>query len=223
MPRKVWLLPTLLWLIMLLFMTQALSSCSLYTVRPIQTNTVRSSDQFNQHFDPVSYTNSIWASKVVPTVMDKSVDLPTLLTALKADTTGAEKQYAALSSSGTYNFIVKGQGKVTDVRTDSRNGTVNIQLPGVDTQTTVLLQVGPVIVGTALRDSMSFINFNQFSNQVQYAEVSDQLNAHAAKDLQATEFSTLKGKDITFYGVFTLLDAQHISIVPVKIVPGGGN
>lgn len=203
------------------FLALAFSACGLYTTRPIQANSTGQYNQFNQNFDPVTYANSIWASKVIPTITTKSTDLPTLLAALKANAAATEKRYAAPSSDGSFNFMVKGQGTITSVSTGTRAGSVTLKLAGVDSKTTILLQIGPVIAGTALRDSVGFINFTQFSNQVQFAEVSDQLNAHAAQSLQAIPFSTLKGKEITFYGAFTLLDPQYISILPAKVVTGG--
>jgi len=219
---KVQTLTLLLEVALLSVLTVGLSACSLYTVRPIQSGSTRQYNQFNQQFDPTSYVSSIWSSKVIPTIVTKSVDLATLLAALQANTAAAEKQYAAPSSDGSFNFMVKGQGTITAVNTSSRVGTVTLHVPGVSSQTTLVLQIGPVISGTALRDSVGFINFTNFSNQVQYAEVSDQLNARAATMLQAIPFATLKGQSITFYGAFTFLDLHFLSIVPVKVVSGGG-
>ncbi|MBV9231458.1 MAG: DUF2291 domain-containing protein, partial [Chloroflexi bacterium] len=167
--------------------------------------------------------NSIWASKVVPTVLNKSVDIGTVLTALGRDSGSAQKQYATQSSDGLYNFMVKGQGKIIAVNTSSRNGTLRVQLPAYNGQSTILLQIGPVMLGTALRDSVGFISFNQFTNQVQYAQVADALNAHAVQNLQGTDFATLRGKMITFYGAFTFVDLQQITITPVKITPEGAS
>ena len=212
----------LLALALLSVLTLALSACSLYTVRPIQSGSTGQYNQFNQQFDPTSYVSSIWSSKVIPTIVTKSVDLTTLLAALQTNTSAAEKQYAAPSSDGSFNFMVKGQGTITTVNTTSRVGTVTLHISGVSSQTTLVLQIGPVISGTALRDSVGFITFTNFDNQVQFAEVSDQLNARAATALQAIPFATLKGQSITFYGAFTLLDPHFLSIVPVKIISGGG-
>jgi predicted lipoprotein len=43
----------------------------------------------------------------------------------------------------------------------------------------VALQVGPVMRGTALRDAVGFIQFDQFANQLQFADVANQLNERA--------------------------------------------
>ncbi len=206
-----------------LLFVPVMSGCSLYTVRPMQAASANQSNQFDQRFDPVTYTNSIWRTKVVPVVLNKAVDAHTVLVALKSNATLAEKQYGTLSSDGFYNFIVKGQGNITAVDTSSRNGTLNLQLPAFAGQPAIIMQIGPVIFGTAIRDSVGFINFSQFPNQVQYAQVADALNAHAVRDLQGVNFAALKGKKITFYGVFTFIGIQQINVVPLKIISEGAS
>lgn len=209
-------------LITLLLLMQVFAACSLYTIRPIKSATTSNqSDQFDQQFDPTSYANSNWSSKIVPTIMKKAVDINTVLTALQKNSDAAQKQYATQSSDGFYNFMVKGAAKVIAVNTTSRNGTLSLQLPTYKGQSTILLQIGPVMLGTALRDCVGFINYNQFTNQVQYAQVADALNAHAVQDLKGINFASLKGKVITFYGAFTYLTLQQITIAPVKITPEG--
>jgi predicted lipoprotein len=209
-------------LLMLLLLVQVVAACSLYTIRPIKSATTSNqSNQFDRQFDPNSYANTNWSSKVVPTIMKKAVDLETVLTALQKDSDAAQKQYATQSSDGFYNFIVKGTAKVLAVNTSSRNGTLSIALPTYKGQSTILIQIGPVMLGTALRDSVGFISYSQFTNQVQYAQVADALNAHAAQDLKGIDFASLKGKTITFYGAFTYATLQQITIAPVKIIPEG--
>jgi predicted lipoprotein len=212
-------------LLLLIALAQVIAACSLYTVRPLNASSNQASiqtNQFDQNFDPTSYVHGIWAPKVIPTITNKAVDLSTVLTALQANSASAERRFASQSSDGVYNFIVKGQGKVVAFNSSSRDRLVTIQLPAFKGQTTILVQIGPVIFGTALRDSLGFINFNQFSNQVQYQQVSDQLNAQAASNMQKIDFAALQGKTITFYGAFTFVTLQQINITPVKIVVEGG-
>jgi predicted lipoprotein len=213
-------------LLTMLLLVQVVAACSLYTTRPIQPAASSSgqSDQFTQNFDPNSYADKNWSSKVVPTIVDKSVDIGTVLKALEQNSDAAQKQYAVQSSDGLYNFMVKGTGKVIAANTASRNGTLSIELPasaGLKKQPTILVQVGPVMLGTAIRDSVGFINYNQFTNQVQYAQVADALNAHAAADLKGLDAAKLQGKTVTFYGAFTYATLEQIMIAPVKIVPEG--
>jgi predicted lipoprotein len=212
-------------LLTMLLLVQVVAACSLYTTSPIQpVASGGQSDQFDKQFDPNSYADKNWSSKVVPTIVDKSVDIGTVLKALEQNSDAAQKQYAVQSSDGLYNFMVKGTGKVIATNTSSRNGTLNIQLPvsaGLKKQPTILVQVGPVLLGTAIRDSVGFINYNQFTNQVQYAQVADALNARAASDLKSLDAAKLQGKTITFYGAFTYATLEQVMIAPVRVVPEG--
>src|SRR6476646_6347925 len=87
MRRSRWAAATLCMLGAALVLT--LSGCTLWTVRSLHpaagTETAGSIVPGQPGFDPVGYVNSIWASKVVPTVDESATDLQTLLTALKAD------------------------------------------------------------------------------------------------------------------------------------------
>lgn len=211
------LAPARFWIMLCtgLLLTQILAACSLYTVRPIQSQA--NGGQSNQNFDSAGYASSIWDSKVIPTVEEKAVELTTLLPALRENSDAAQKEYAKPSSDGFYNFMVKGQGQVLAVNTDSRAGSMTIQLPSAQDTSTITIQIGPVITGTSIRDSVGFIDFNQFTNQVQYAQVADSLNVLAVKNLPQTDFKTLIGKTVSFSGSFTYISVKQITITPVKL------
>ena len=81
------------------------------------------------------------------------------------------------------------------------------------------LQIGPVIFGTALRDSLPFIHFGDFVNQIQFAQISRALNDVATKHLMKTaDPQDMVGKSIAFYGAATQGSAsQRISVTPISI------
>ena len=58
------------------------------------------------------------------------------------------------------------------VDVDTKSGTRQVDL-----------QIGPVIFGTALRDSLPFIHFGDFVNQIQFAQISRALNDAATKHM----------------------------------------
>ncbi len=88
--------------------------------------------QQSEVFDPVTYVDGIWENQVVPIIQEKAQDLPTVLGAIESNLTQAGDQYATISQSGALNFVVKGQGTVTEVSTESRNGTAVLQIDGYD-------------------------------------------------------------------------------------------
>jgi predicted lipoprotein len=99
-----------------------------------------------------------------------------------------------------------------------RDFTRDVEVPGLDEK--VAIQIGPVVRGTALRDATGVVSFNQFSNQLDYADVSKEMNGRALKSAFANVTpASLAGKTVTFFGVFTFdpHSKSPILITPVKI------
>jgi predicted lipoprotein len=200
----------------------SLTGCTLWTVRSLHPAAGaaggQSAEPGKPGFSPAAYVDSIWQSKVLPTVQEQGVDLPTLLAALKADPEGAKQKYGHHEGQRPYNFLVKGEGKVLAVDTTSRSRTVKVDLAPGDGQPDATVQVGPVIRGTSLRDALPFIQFNLFTNQIEYADVSNQLNDHVIKDaIGDLDVPGLQGKTLAFEGAFTLDDTGEVLITPVKL------
>jgi predicted lipoprotein len=206
---------------LLLVSLLCLAACNPWTVRPLDSKEQKPAAS-SQQFNADSYVDSIWQGKVVPLVIEKAVDLSTLLTAFDADLEAAKKQYGSGESGGTIHFIIKGEGRISRVASRSQNRTVSIDLPNYRGQTEVVMQVGPVFRGTSIRDAVGFIQFNQFVNQLQFAEVGNKLNDRVfASVVNDFDLATAQGKQVSFYGVFTLGDRSKIIITPVKLEAGG--
>lgn len=191
-----------------------LSSCVPWTTRPIGQNDSDAAEQ-SSSFDAATYGKSMWDSRIVPTVLAAAVDLKVVLQTLAENPAEAEKKYGHREGEGPYNFIVKGSGRVLAVNTRSRVGSID--LPNAS------LLIGPVIPGTALRDAVGFIHFDQFTNQIEYAEAGNALNKEVETRVLDPIRSRLRpGQMVSFVGVFTvplLADAttQRPQIVPVQL------
>src|ERR1700752_2621276 len=114
--------------------------------------------------------------------------------------------------------MVKGSGKVLEVHTESQAGTLVLEVPGLNEK--IALQIGPVVRGTALRDATGAAPFDQFTNQLDYADVSKELNSRAVKTAFASvDPASLSGKTITFFGAFTFDPRTKgpLLITPVKV------
>ena len=80
------------------------------------------------------------------------------------------------------------------------------------------MQIGPVLLGTSIRDGSGYILFNQFVNQIEYADVAEELNNRVLNTvLKNLDVNTLKGKAVTIYGFFSLDNPTKVLITPVKI------
>ena len=69
-----------------------------------------------------------------------------------------------------------------DVDTRSRSGTATVALDG-EARATVVIQVGPVLTGTAIRDALPALGFDRFVNQIQHADVGNELNARVEREV----------------------------------------
>ncbi|WP_433187290.1 DUF2291 family protein [Actinoallomurus sp. CA-150999] len=169
-------------------------------------------------FDATSYANGIWATKVVPAAQKGAVDAATLLPALRADQKAASARYGKQAGAGSpFSFMIKGTGTVTAVNSASAVGSVQVDVPGVG-KTDVNLAVGPAFVGTAVRDAVGFIDFSQFTNQIDYADAATALNAKVKTEVVSrVDLKSIKGKKVTFTGAFQLLATSSVMITPITL------
>ena len=172
--------------------------------------------------DPAAaFVDPIWSSKVLPTVEAKAQDIAAILPEIRTDPQAAGEKYGRHEATNPYSYLVKGTGKVVEVHTQSQAGTVLLEVPGLDEK--IALQVGPVVRGTAVRDATGIVSFNQFSNQIEYADVSKEMNARALKSatagLDAQAFPVMD-KTVSFFGAMTF-DPHNkgpVLITPTKVL-----
>jgi predicted lipoprotein len=170
--------------------------------------------------DPKTYVAKNWAAKIVPTVHDKAVDVTTVAAAIAKDPAAAGKQYGHQAGTGSpYAYLVKGSGTVTDLDTSVPTGPMTVEVPqpgGKPLRLTVA--TGPVIAGTAIRDAVGFISFGDFTNQIDYADVANQINARVKTDvISKVDLASIKGKKVDFYGAFSALTPGLIFLVPTEL------
>ena len=170
--------------------------------------------------DANSFVDPIWKSKVIPTILAKAVDAAVLLAEIRANPEAAGQKYGRREASNPFNYMIKGSGKVTQVNTESRAGTMTVEVGNGSNHETINLQIGPVVIGTALRDATGLVSFNQFTNQIDYAGVSKEMNLRAIKDaLAGRDPGGFAGKTIQFFGAFTFdpKSTSPIRVTPVKL------
>ncbi len=207
-------------LLVVLLVSLNLSACSaFFTVVPIseEKSLEEGGSATNKGFDKVAYVDKIWDSRVLPTAKSDAVAFDTLYTALKLNQEEASQKYGHMVG-GPYNFLTKFDATIIAVNTTSRAGTLNVETEAGGQQVPLIVQIGPVIRGTAIRDGVGFIIFNEFVNQLQFADVADELNTRAynmsLKDI--TFDDSLVGKTVSVTGAFTLDDTvDDLAITPI--------
>jgi predicted lipoprotein len=167
-------------------------------------------------FDPVTYADEHFDSEIVPQIEEDAVDLATLLADLEA---GAEEsEYGHTPGAGSsYSFPVTFTGVA-----GALNGSIlPVAVDGVPDGVTVQLQVGPAITGTALRDVTGTVSFNDFTNQLEFQEVSTEFNTRVRDGALAEAGPISEGQTVTVTGAYTRVNPALVSVVPVKVEVDG--
>jgi len=189
-----------------------------FVVRPLVEQTVTGASSQTAQGAAARFVDPIWTSKVLPVFQEKAQDIARILPEIRSAPDAAGQKYGRREATNPYNYMVKGTGKVIEIHNESQAGTAIVEIPGLTEK--VSLQIGPVVRGTALRDATGIVSFNQFSNQLDYADVSKEMNVRALKSAFAkTDPSSLAGKTVTFFGALTFdpHSKSPILITPVKI------
>ncbi len=172
------------------------------------------SDKFNAD----EFVEKAWDAKVVPFFEEKALPIGEVLAALAADpkTAGSKFGYREKAEGSPWNYRVKGEGKIVGVNTESRASTVDVDLDG-DGVADMAIQIGPVIKDTGIRDSLDFISFTNFTNQLEFARLSNAFNKKVNEAVLASlNREGLMGKEVAFTGVFTQLqDPKAVRLTPV--------
>jgi predicted lipoprotein len=164
-------------------------------------------------FDPASYGDKTFP-KAVSTLEQSAVPLAKLHAALRKDQDAAGERYGKRQGSSPYSFSTTGEG----VAGKAEGGLMPVQVKGLPKDVRVSLQVGPAINGTAIRDAVGFIEFGQFTNQVEYAAAATALNNKVKQEvLEGIDPKRLAGKRVSFLGAFSLVTPSVVTITPVRL------
>jgi predicted lipoprotein len=197
-----------LWVAMFL-----LTSCTLATVRTIEEDRIA-----KEGFNADHYVASIWENEFLPTIEENAIDIGQLLEELDQNEDSAIEKYGNRTSTGPYSFMVEADVQIVGVDRESRVGLAELDLLPADGEVDVFLAIGPVLRGNALRDAVGFIAFNDFTNQVEFAQVSDALKSRIDADvLSPANIDDLVGQNVHILGAFTFDDRDEIVIMPVRL------
>jgi predicted lipoprotein len=190
-------------------------------------------------FDPASYVDGIWASKLMPAFAQKGVELSKILVEMQPDENGTApkeslvkiaNKYGLITVGEAHVYMVKGSGKIVKVDAETSLGTAEVALDGYSGPVKVMLYIGTRIPSdeTSVRDAVGFINFGDFKEQTEYGKVTSEINTRIVSQvLGSLDKSNLLGKTIEFQGAFTIrtfnlieINLKEIRVVPVQIKLG---
>lgn len=175
-------------------------------------------------FNPARQVAEIWESKVIPYLQTRAGSFQDVAALSKSDLDAAAVKYGHKEKEGSapWTFAAKVSGTIIKAETTSRAGYLDTDVDG-DGKADVRIQIGPVIKGTAIRDSLDFVNFNEFKNQIQWAEFGKAFNTHVnGLTLEKLPREGLEGKRIEALGAYPVPSSgQPALLTPATITIGG--
>ena len=179
--------------------------------------TVEEDELIKKGFDAKAYVENIWKSKIIPTISEEAEDITFILDELFKNKEVTEENYGGRSGTGSYSFMVKGKAEITSLNTASRVGTLSIKLEKkYDSE--IFITLGPVIKKDSIRDAVKFIKFNDFVNQLDFADVSRVIKVRVLNEIIGPlNLKEITGKKINFEGAITFDRNDKIYITPTNI------
>jgi len=166
-----------------------------------------------KEFNAALYAQTFWDKKLIPN-LDKAIDLSQLITMLATDTVKTFDTYShALGIGNLRYFLVEGKGTVTAVNED--DAEIALQ---PNTKQSVTIATG-YIFGNAVRDATGLVDINEFSNTMDFNNVSAELNKMiGVKVLSPFKQKIKKGNTIAFTGAIEL-NREHLNLSNIEVIP----
>lgn len=175
-------------------------------------------------FQAADYVEAIWEDKIIPIYEAEAVEYMAIMSALEEDRQTNIEKFGLSRKTGEpfHIFKVRGTAEVIEFDDSSRNGVIRIDHEPYDGVVDAVIQVGPVLRGTTLRDSVEFIRFTDVGNQLQFADLAKELNLRMkTESIDVIDLETIEGKRIEYIGAFGL-DAEQtleeIVVTPLKFM-----
>lgn len=177
-------------------------------------------------FDVTAYTKDIWDNQLFEYYNERKIKGEVLIEALKGNEAEAGAKYGLGSNEigSSWTFIIDGKGEILEVNTESKAGIMLVDLEPCDGIADMALQIGPVIKGSTIRDTLDFIKLDDFSNQVEFASISKAFNSCMISEaIGMRDYTHDVGKEMTFLGSFTYSDTENILVSPIQLNIEEGN
>lgn len=188
------------------------AACVPWTVRPIGSADAETGSV--APVTPAAYVDSMWAPRLLPAIENSAAPARTFLDAYAKSPVEALSRWGRRDSGGPVYLSIKGEGRVITVDTKSKVGLAMVDVAPFDGKPDLSIQIGPVLRGTSLRDATGLVRFTDFVNQLQFADVANELNDRVLKTvLSPIAPATLAGKMVSFAGT---ANAQPDSTPPIR-------
>lgn len=183
---------------------------SVYFQKLDEVKAVRTSGEFNS----AQYTRTFWNDKLIPN-LNQAVELQQLLQMLQSDPEKAFDAHShALGIGNLRYFLVKGTAKIISVNEDELISSLE---PDGDQQ--FLRIATEFIFGNAVRDATGLISINEFSNTMDFNNVSAEINKIIREEvLPGIKAQVKNGDQVAFIGAIEL-NKEHLDLTEIEVIP----
>ena len=206
-------------IVILLTTVMMFSGCRLYTVVPMAEKKEDGlvASQQDADLDPKLYVEDVW-DEITEFAVTNAYPINDVLGAYLTDRNECIAKYSAsdVGEADTASFIVQGRVKIIDVNRDSKAGMMGIDVMPYDDVIDAYVQIGPVYKGNTVRDTIPFITFEDFKNQLAFGDIGKAINAQIDKIIVVPfDADSQIGQEIVITGIFP--DGEGIVITPLDI------
>lgn len=169
--------------------------------------------------DPNAFVAREWARRALPAITSRAMPIGDLVPAITRDLAAAGARSGRQAGEGAaWTFAVRGDGVVEAIDRTSRRAVATIAASTPNGPVRAILQVGPVVSGTAVRDALDFVSFNDFADQLAFAAVGNALTAQALRASQPALDTLQPGDRLRFLAVANVRDAKApLILTPVQV------
>lgn len=174
---------------------------------------VKASQLVNE-FSAADYAEVFWNSKLIPN-LNKAIELSHLTELLSSDAAKTFDDYSnALGIGNLRYFLIKGKGVVETVHAD--DVTIILQSGKEEQRITLATEF---IFGNAVRDATGLININEFSNTMDFNNVSAEINKIIREKVLPPFKERVKaGQQVEFTGAIEL-NKEHLDLLNPEVMP----
>jgi len=155
-------------------------------------------------FNPDRMVEEAWEPKVIPYLEQKAGPFAEVDALARSDGAAAGEKFGnpRKQANSPWTFAARAEGRIVASNTKSRAATVDIDVDA-DGKADLRAQIGPALRGTALRDVLDFVNFNEFLNQIDFAQFGKAFNIYADRNvLSKLPRENLDGRTVSMLGAY---------------------
>lgn len=197
MPMPKFLFPSMVALV-------ALASLAGCKILPTLTEEEKAAAAAAEAFNPDRMVEETWTPKVLPYLEGRAGTFQEVSQLASSDAKAAGEKYGnpRKQANSPWTYVARVEGKIVASNTQSRAATIDVDVDG-DGKADVRAQIGPAMRGTALRDSLDFVDFNSFKNQIDFAQFGKSFNTYANSNvLSKLPREGLDGKTVKLLGAY---------------------